>query len=352
LTGVAGTSVNGAGVYGQTEELGDLPFKQLPGGLLAGVVGMAKTQPGVLGWASDDDGIQGFSFGGGGVLGVSRVHPGVSGEAAFASGVSGQCGNAGPTVPNTSNIAGVVGGSDQQHGVIGTTRANVGVIGFSTNNIGVLGYTTTGPFAGFFLGNVHITGRLTSDLPKGAVVPFPDGTKRLLVCMESPEPWFEDFGSARLKHGRATVKLDADFAKVITLNDYRVFLTPEGDCQGLYVRRRGQSFEVRELQGGTSSIAFSYRIVGKRKDVKGHKRFAKIDTRLALPPARPPRPPKPTAAALRAFIARVEKEARQRAPKDARKRGRSRGVDKDSRLLALRAQAARQAKKIGRAEER
>src|SRR5262249_6550685 len=55
----------------------------------------------------------------------------------------------------------------------------------------------------------------------------------------------------RLTRGRATVKLDADFAKVVKLNGYRVFLTPEGDCQGLYVRRRGTSFEVHELQGGT-----------------------------------------------------------------------------------------------------
>jgi hypothetical protein len=31
--------------------------------------------------------------------------------------------------------------------------------------------------------------------------------------MESPEHWFEDFGAARLKNRRATVKLDADFAK-------------------------------------------------------------------------------------------------------------------------------------------
>jgi hypothetical protein len=35
------------------------------------------------------------------------------------------------------------------------------------------------------------------------------GSKRLLHCMESPEHWFEDFGSARLTRGRATVKLDA-----------------------------------------------------------------------------------------------------------------------------------------------
>jgi hypothetical protein len=100
---------------------------------------------------------------------------------------------------------------------------------------------------------------------KSVAVPFTDGSHRRLYCMESPECWFEDFGTAKLKGGRAVVKLDADFAKVIT-RDYRVFPTPEGDCRGLYVHRRSAgSFEVRELMGGRSSITFSYRIVGRRR---------------------------------------------------------------------------------------
>jgi hypothetical protein len=79
--------------------------------------------------------------------------------------------------------------------------------------------------------------------------------------------------------------------------------------------------EVRELTGGKSSVAFSYRIVGRRKDIKQHRRFAKIDNLIPLPtrPPRPPRKPVPTAAGLHAFIARVEKEARERAPKQAEK---------------------------------
>src|SRR5215813_4201897 len=64
-------------------------------------------------------------------------------------------------------------------------------------------------------------------------------------------------------------------------------LTPEGDCHGLYVRgKTAKSFEVRELQRGTHSIGFSYRIVGKRKDIKNHTRFAKIDPEITVPRAR------------------------------------------------------------------
>jgi hypothetical protein len=113
------------------------------------------------------------------------------------------------------------------------------------------------------------------------------------------------------------VRIDADFARVIRLNDYHVFLTSRGDCRGLYVRRQGgASFEVREHAGGKSNVAFSYRIVGRRKDIKGHSRFAKIDTRPPMPPrarragpARRVKIPPPTPAGLRAFATRMEKEA-------------------------------------------
>jgi hypothetical protein len=86
-------------------------------------------------------------------------------------------------------------------------------------------------------------------------------------------------------------------------------------------RKSANRFEVRELTGGKSSIAFSYRIVGRRKDIKQHRRFAKIDMPLPLPtrPPRAPRKPVPTAAGLREFVARVEKEAQERAPKGAQK---------------------------------
>jgi hypothetical protein len=150
---------------------------------------------------------------------------------------------------------------------------------------------------------------------KSAAVPFPDGTRRALYCMESPELWFEDFGTAKLRNGRAMVKLDANFAIVIKRGDYRVFVTPEGDCRGLYVRRkRAANFEVRELAGGKSNVAFSYRIVGRRKDVRHQTRFAKVNTRLSLPAAATRPPPKgaPTSAArMRTLLARIDKKVRE-----------------------------------------
>jgi hypothetical protein len=314
FTGTAGVSLNGVGVYGQVE---DSP--PVPAGFRAGVLGAASTQPGVIGFSRDGDGIEGASFTSTAVRAVSFFGPGVQSISGALSGVTGISGTQGPPLPNIPTTAGVVGTSSNSPGVIGTSNGQVGVFGFSANSIGIVGQTNNpASFAGFFTGNVMITGT------KSAAVPFPDGTRRALYCMESPELWFEDFGTARLKGGRTIVKLDADFAKVIKRGDYRTFLTPEGDCRGLYVRRKANSFEVRELMGGKSSITFSYRIVGRRKDIKTPRRFAKVDTRLPMPAAatRAPRHRKPTAAALRAFVAGLEQEAR-----DARQsaRGKSEG---------------------------
>lgn len=133
------------------------------------------------------------------------------------------------------------------------------------------------------------------------------------------------------------VKLDADFGKVIKRGDYRVFLTAEGDCRGLHLRRKSAaSFEVRESQGGKSSLAFSYRIVGRRKDIAGPQRFAKVIP--PMPPAAVARAArKPTPAALRKFAAGLEQHARERAPKRARKLGRSRAPKRWSQRAARRA---------------
>jgi hypothetical protein len=314
VTGVAGTSVNNVGVYGQTGE--DVS--------LAGTDEVA----GVFGASNSADAVLGLSFNGAGVFGASFTGFATVGFSDASLGVFGVSGTSGPQVPNTSNIAGILGTSDQQHGVIGATNASVGVIGFSTNNIGVLGDTTKGPFAGFFLGNLGATGT------KAAVVPFPDGTHRALYCMESPDLWFEDFGTAKLKRGRTVVKLDADFGKVIKRGDYHVFFKPRGDCRGLYVRSQGgASFEVREFMGGKSSVAFSYRIVGRRKDIRGHKRFAKIDTDLPLPAAstRAARKRAPTAAELRKFRARLEEAREKMRPKGARNGERPRALPKGMR---------------------
>jgi len=88
-----------------------------------------------------------------------------------------------------------------------------------------------------------------------------------LHAVESPQNWFEDLGSGRLESGVGRITLEPTFAQTVnTGSDYHVFLTPEGECRGLYVSNKSATgFEVHELGGGQSNVSFSYRIVALRR---------------------------------------------------------------------------------------
>lgn len=218
---------------------------------------------GVLGQCdvSGSTGVSGFSANGFPVSGT------ISGSANNNAAVTGY-GTAGP---------GVQGQSTGGYGLVGTTFAadgtHAGLIGTvqpGGNAIGVRGSVPSGAtgFAGVFDGNVTINGTLTLNGSKNAYVPFPDGTHRLLYCVEAPEAWFEDFGTSTLVNGKAIVTLDSGFAAVVDTTLMRVFPVPEGDCKGLFIASKSATgFTVQELQGGTSNVPFSYRVVAKRKDI-------------------------------------------------------------------------------------
>jgi hypothetical protein len=119
-----------------------------------------------------------------------------------------------------------------------------------------------GGFCNFMAnGTLSCSGGLTS------VVPADNNKKVQVYSVQSPENWFEDFGSGQLASGVARVQLETTFAHTVNPGvDYHVFVTPKGDCKGLYVTNEGPGgFEVHELGGGQSSIAFDYRIVARRK---------------------------------------------------------------------------------------
>jgi hypothetical protein len=99
---------------------------------------------------------------------------------------------------------------------------------------------------------------------KGSVIDV-NGENRVTYAMESPEVISEDFGSGKLVDGKATVTIDPLFAATVDLSEYHVFVTPLGDCNGLYVSNKtATGFEVHELGGGTVSVEFDYRIVANR----------------------------------------------------------------------------------------
>jgi len=94
----------------------------------------------------------------------------------------------------------------------------------------------------------------------------PDKRQIETYNVQSSENWIEDFGSGQLESGHAVVALDPTFAKIANTGvSYHVFLTPKGESENLYIANESASgFEVREAHGGSSAVAFDYRIVAKR----------------------------------------------------------------------------------------
>jgi len=171
----------------------------------------------------------------------------------------------------------------------------------NTNSSGLLFSAVSDGFSGGcsidVLGDLSCSGSIGT----GAVAIDGGGRKVVPAAIEAPENWFEDAGSGHLTKGVAVVNLEEIFGQAVnTQIDYHVFLTPEGDCKGLYVTgKTPTSFVVRELGGGTSNIDFEYRIMAKRK---GYEEIRWADRTKQLNPPRPKRvarkPPMPSAQEL------------------------------------------------------
>jgi len=296
------TGASNAGVFGRNNDLNGLGVSgAAPSGI--GVAGSSGNGPGVSGISTSNYGVYGTSTSGNGTGGVSGTGYGLLGIA------TGTGGYGLVAYPQGSGYAASFNGEVLVNGtqyVIPPAGTGTGLVGYSNTSgywgLGAIGNMAganglyaapgAGGTAGYFGGNVVVTGSLTvyGSYPKNAAVPHPDGSHRLLYCTEAPEPWFEDFGVANLTGGKATVTLDPDFAAVAVTSGYHVFLTPEADCNGLYVTgKTATGFTVQELRGGTSTLSFSWRIAARRGDIAGN-RFATFSPPLggAIPP--PPAP--------------------------------------------------------------
>jgi hypothetical protein len=260
VKGVASaTSGTSNGVYGVAEN---------SSGASNGVYGVSNSSSGY--------GVQGSSpyvgvYGNSSRVGVYGQADGASGALPLPSVAAGVWGDTGGTSDEFSGVLGTAGdnnagafvndsGSDRSSGGATLQAANgssdASALVFVANNSNSSSWCdiSTG-------GDLFCTGTVS-----GAVRAGGDARRVVVHAMQSPENWFEDFGSGTLANGAATVALDPTFASTVnTTTDYHVFLTPNGDCKGLYVSQKSaDSFEVRELGGGQSSVAFDYRIVAKR----------------------------------------------------------------------------------------
>jgi hypothetical protein len=87
---------------------------------------------------------------------------------------------------------------------------------------------------------------------------------RATYAVRATGDWIEDFGTAELADGQATVTIEPVFAQIVNLTEYQVFLTPLGDCPLYVAEKTPASFTVEAMAGQRCSIGFDYRLVAKR----------------------------------------------------------------------------------------
>jgi len=278
-----------------------------------GVYGSSATSDGVHGVTSytnsSASGVSGIGTGAAfGVYGTSSSGLGVYGKSSLGVGVEGDSsdniGVFGSTLGNTLGMYGVtqassyagIAGAGPNYGVSAYSKTGTaGAAALFANaeqNAGYIfealggrlgseyGYCVIDPS-----GNLRCSGTITGGATVQTRHRTSSGQHILAYGSETTSATIEDFGTARLAGGNAVVQLDAKFASTIDRSrPYYVFLTPLGDTRGLYVSAKEPSgFEVREVQGGHSQIAFDYRIVAHPLDAKSD--------RLPLAPAVPLRAP-------------------------------------------------------------
>jgi len=263
--GVLGTSANGSGVAGTTSfdssvngygQVGveGFDFLNKPGGSNGGVYGQSNYSVAVLGLALNPPGAGVEGGGLNSALGMfgestdtlSSPGIGVAGQTTYGIGVQAASGGTGE---NPALNAVNYGGGDPIQAYAG----NGGPTG--TFNL-VMRLDKAG--------DLTIAGNLQTGVTPMAVNATSSGRKVLTYAAQQSTRTVEDIGEAQLIHGQAAVSLERTFASAIdTRRPYLVFITPQGDSNGLYIAQKSASgFVVRE-HNGVSNIAFDYRIVAQ-----------------------------------------------------------------------------------------
>ncbi len=209
-SGVSGSSTNGPGVKG-TSDSG------------YGVKATSTYSYGVYGTSTNASGVRGFSTYGSGVLGltVASNQPGVRGFNPESSGIG---------VHGEANATGSIG-------VWGESRTNTGVYGLSTDGNGVWGQSTNGiavravstnNWAGYFAGNVYVSGGCTGCLLANFAVnagehPLQPGD---VVSIQSTTPTDFDTGPVlwqvtQAEPGQAVVGVVAGRAELVAASEHQ-----------------------------------------------------------------------------------------------------------------------------------
>ena len=190
--------------------------------------------------------------------------------------------NRGTTAGNPGFTIGVEGLADTQ------TQDAVGVQGLAYTNSATRsgGYFesynyggTSQSFAWVATSVGGINRKITGTAAVSEIVPTEKHGRITLTCPESPEYWYQDYGTVEMVNGKATIQLDEILADIIVVDDenpIRVNCTPVGMpyFNGITIMSQTKnSVEILELNGGKHSGKLQYQLVVRPKTGYGEGRF-------------------------------------------------------------------------------
>jgi hypothetical protein len=243
------------------------PFESLNSGSGPAVYAYATSGIAIYGTSESNFGVQGVSTGSGnigrlgtplyGVYGMGLGgDPGVYGYSASGYGVHGK----------SLSDYGVLGESTNDVGVYGSGSTH-GVYGYSATGRGVMGHRNNGgDWAGYFLGNAHVTGTLS----KGAGAFLIDHP----LDPEHKVLWHSFVESPDMKNiYDGVVTTDVDGGAVVTLPDWFEALNRDFRYQLTVIGRFAQAIIEREIEGNRftvrtnlANVKVSWQVTGIRKD--------------------------------------------------------------------------------------
>ncbi len=251
----------------------------------AGVVGQAgaagpliNSVAGVFGTSSSGRGVIGSSLASNGLFGHSSYGIAIKGESLNSTAIEASSFDSSGTayglkaLHNSINGGAAVFGESPFVALWGDSSGRWGVYGRSTgtsNSYGIYGTTVGGPgnYAGYFSGNVHVTGTLSKGGGSFKIDHPLDPENKFLShsFVESPDMMNIYNGNVILNaEGEAWVRLPEYFQ---ALNrDFRYQLTPVGGPgPNLHIADTVQNNRFR-IAGGTPRLQVSWQITGIRQD--------------------------------------------------------------------------------------
>ncbi|MFO0859011.1 MAG: hypothetical protein U0570_00540 [Phycisphaerales bacterium] len=236
--------------------------------------------------ASNTSALYGTTNGSGGI-GVQGAATGSSSYGVkgtgLSAGVRGECGTTnGAGVWGFSNAGGNGGGSGVPAGVRGDAQSP-GVAGgafFNNSGTGVYAQSTSGT-AGFFSGNVTITGSLSKGSGSFKIDHPLDPANKFLYhsFVESPDMMNVYTGTAKIgEDGTAVVSLPSYFG---ALNiDYHYQLTCVGGYAQVYVAEEVKDNQFK-IAGGKPGMKVSWQVTGTRNDAYARYHRVPVETEKA-----------------------------------------------------------------------